>query len=258
MNQNKWLQFLKSRYFFMNIGLGLVLIAVLFFIAFKSLDLITRHGQEIKVPNLIGKNVDDGIKTLESMQFRIKLDSVFKSGKSGGEIIDQNPAPDEMVKEHRTIYLTMVKYAAPMVHLPSFEDTPYKEFESNLKGLGLEVDSITYRPDIAKDLVLGVNYKGMKMSAGASLPKGSKVDLILGDGQGDNLVALPNLLGLRLDEARFAIRGAQLILGQVSYQGIITDSNFAKVILQSPPRKDSTAKVAQGTTINLVLEQKTP
>jgi beta-lactam-binding protein with PASTA domain len=214
------------------------------------------HGQEIKVPNIIGQNIDAGLKTLNSMNFRVSIDSVFQSGKPGGEIIDQNPAPEEMVKDHRTIYLTIVKYNAPMVKLPGFEDTPYKEFESNLKGLGLEVDSITYQPDIAKDLVLGVNYRGRRLVSGSSLPRGSKVSLILGDGLGGNLVPLPHLLGLRLDEARFAIRGAQLILGQVSYQGIITDSSFAKIISQSPsPGLDSNAKVPQGTVINLILEQ---
>lgn len=257
MKQNNWVEFLKSRYFFIHIGLGLILISIIFLGFFKTLDIITNHGQEIQVPNLVGQNVETAIHTLESMNFRVKIDSVFKVGKSGGEIIEQNPSAGEMVKDHRTIYLTEVKFNAPMVRLPKFEDAPYKEYESILKGLGIDIDSITYKPDIARDLVLGVNFQGREVQESFVLPKGSKVNLILGDGLGANLVKLPDLTGLRLDEARFALRGGQLILGQVRYQGIITDSSFAKVISQSPsPGKDSSAKVSQGTVINLILEQK--
>jgi len=258
MNRNPFISFLKSRYFFLNIGLGIVFIALIFFAFFKSLDFITHHGEEIRVPGVIGQDMTSGIKALESMKFNVSIDSVFRAGKKGGEILDQNPAAGEMVKENRTIYLTLVKFSAPLVHLPSFEDRPFKEFESNLKGIGLDIDSITYVPDIAKDLVLGVRFEGKKLSSGESIPKGSKVSLLLGDGLGGNMVLLPNLIGLRLDEARFAVRGSQLVLGSVTYRGIITDSNFAKIVEQIPARgTDSLAKVSQGSVINVILEQKT-
>ena len=256
MKPKSFLDFIRTKYFWTNLLGGLFFLVFVFFIFLKSLDFITRHGEEIEVPKLIGKNLAMGIQQLKDLNLEVKIDSVFVAGKEGGEIVDQNPNPGDMVKEHRSIYLTIVKFSAPLVSLPAFEDLPYKEFESNLLNLGIQVDSIIYTPDIAKDLVLGVHFQGKRIEAGIKLPKGSKIDLVLGDGEGGPLVQLPNLIGLKLDEARFAIRGSQLVLGNINYQGNITDSSQVKVIQQSPNfRSDSLVKVGQGTIIHLVLAQ---
>lgn len=256
MKENQLLKFLKSRYFWIQIFSGIAVVILLFFIFLKSLDMITRHGEELSVPKFTGLTLDKAIQVAGSMKFKLKIDSIFIPDKSGGEIVDQSPNYGDLVKSERTIYLTIVKNSAPLVKLPNYEDIPYKEFESNLIGLGLKVDSIEYKPDIAKDLVLGVHYKGGKISEGFTLAKGSKVDLILGDGLGQNLVPLPNLIGLKLDEAKFAIRGSQLLLGKVTFTGTITDSGMVKVLKQFPPqRTDSLSQISQGSQISLEVGQ---
>src|SRR5690606_37483966 len=77
----------------------------------------------------------------------------------------------------------------------------------------------------------------------------SHITLVLGNGRGANEVEIPNLVGLTLTEAKFAILGLGLNVGSIS--GTVTDSLNARVIEQSP---DVTSKVIGiGSSINLTL-----
>jgi eukaryotic-like serine/threonine-protein kinase len=254
MKNTSFFDFLKSKYLWRQLLWGATFITVLCLVFLKSLDLITLHGNEVSVPKVVGMSVKDALQTLQEMNFRVSLDSEFVEEKPKGSILEQFPNYGDKVKDHRTIYLTMVKYSAPLVKLPIFEDLPYKEYESILKGMGIEVDGVIYKADIARDLVLGVQLQGKEIKEGYSISKGSKVNLLLGDGLGGNLVELPNLLGLKLDEARFSIRGSQLILGNVTYVGSISDSSSLKVVRQIPEYKENVkTKISQGSLIELEL-----
>jgi hypothetical protein len=63
------------------------------------------------------------------------------------------------------------------------------------------------------------------------------------------------LMNQDLDAARFAIRGAGLSIGSITYQGMITDSTNLVVVSQYPARTDSTAKTSIGTRVNLTVTQ---
>jgi beta-lactam-binding protein with PASTA domain len=89
------------------------------------------------------------------------------------------------------------------------------------------------------------------------IPKGSRIDFLLSNGQGNEEVDIPTLVGLTKDEAIFALRnGAMLNLGTVSYEGAITDSVNAVIIKQDPFVTDSVTKVKIGTPVNITLSNK--
>ena len=52
-----------------------------------------------------------------------------------------------------------------------------------LKALGLEAGTITYIPNLGKDMVLEMRYKGRNVKVGDRVLKASKIDLVLGDGK---------------------------------------------------------------------------
>ncbi len=253
-SQDDFRLFITSRLFLKQLLLALGLFIVLLLILINGLAFLTRHGEEVEVPSVLSLQASAATKQLLDQHFKVEVDSVFVNDKPGGTIIDQSPAAGAKVKENRTIYLTMVTFQAPVVHLPKFEDTPYKEYQSDLATIGLGVDSITYKPDVAQDLVLGVTFRHHVLADGQPLPKGSRVNLILGDGNGGTVV-LPNLTGLNLDEAKFGIRGSQLLLGRVLYDSLTHDTLRAKVYRQTPAaRADTVVKVSQGTLIDLYLK----
>jgi beta-lactam-binding protein with PASTA domain len=234
-------------------AVGSVLAVIL--IAYLSLGYYTRHGSGIPVPKLKGLTIDRATAILEEQGFNYKIDSVYVQDQPPGTILEQDPDAGTNVKENRTIYLTMVTTQAPSVGLPDVEQSTYREALAVLSNSGIKVGDTTYRSDIARDRILEVRFKGQIIKTGDKLPKGSIVDLILGDGAGANEVDIPDLMNQDLDAARFAIRGAGLTIGNITYQGSITDSTNLIVVSQYPMKTDSTSKTSIGTRVNLTVTQ---
>ena len=67
--------------------------------------------------------------------------------------------------------------------IPDLIDKTYREAVPTLKALGLEEGTITYIPNLGKDMVLEMRYKGRNVKAGDRVLKASKIDLVLGDGK---------------------------------------------------------------------------
>jgi len=252
---SKFWAYLKTRAFRANfiIAIGSVIVVVL--IAFFSLGYYTNHGSGIPVPKVKGLTVDRAMEILKEQGFIPSIDSVYVLDQEPRTIVEQDPDPGTNVKENRIIYLTMVTRLAPNVALPDLEQSTYREAIAILSNYGLKVGDTTYRPDIARDRILEVRFGGQPITAGTKLPKGSRLDIVLGDGAGASEVDIPELINQDLDAAKFAIKGAGLTLGTISYSGAITDSSNVIVVSQSPIRTDSGSKASIGTRIDLTVSQ---
>ncbi|HCN85177.1 MAG TPA: serine/threonine protein kinase, partial [Sphingobacteriaceae bacterium] len=176
--------------------------------------------------------------------------------KPPGTIIEQDPDPNTNVKTNRTIYLTVITNLAPNVNLPDIVEKTFLEVQVILSNYGLKVGDTIYRSDIARDRVLDATFAGQSIRKGELIPKGSRINLVLGDGKGSSEVDLPDLTGLTLGDARFALRGASLNLGNISFQGPVKDSASAIIIRQMPALSDTLTKVSIGSRIDVIIEQK--
>ncbi|MEB0302022.1 MULTISPECIES: PASTA domain-containing protein [unclassified Mucilaginibacter] len=256
-NMSNFWAYLKTRQFRNTILLVIATVISIVLIAFFSLSSYTRHGQGIPVPKLKGLNVDRAMELLKEQGFNFKIDSVYVPDQAPGTIVEQDPDAGTNVKENRTIYLTMVTQLAPNVSLPDLttEQSIYREAVAVLSNYGLKVGDTTYRSDIARDRVLEVRFGGQIIKPGTKLPKGSKLDLVLGNGEGASEVEIPELINLDLDAAKFSIKGAGLTVGNITYEGSISDSTNVIVVSQSPMRSDSLSKTSIGTRINLTVSQ---
>lgn len=196
----------------------------------------------------------DAIRLLENNGFDYQLDSVYQEGTAPGLVIDQDPVAGAKVKANRTIYLTIITLVPPEVKFPEIRELTFLEAKAIIQNYGLNIGDTVYIPDIARDRVLDVKYGGEKLNTGQQIPKGSKITLVLGNGQGDSEVEIPNVIGLSLSEATFSIKGSSLTLGTVRYMGYVTDTLNARVVSQTPmPDSLSNEKVSIGTPINLAL-----
>ena len=166
---------------------------------------------------------------------------------------EQDPDPNTNVKLNRTIYLTVITRLSPIVRFPELSNKTYLEAEATLSNFGLKVGDTTYVSDVAKDVVLQFLFRGRALQAGDEIPKGSIVNLVLGDGLGTSEVDIPDLVGLTLDEARMALSGSSLKIGIISFQGSSRDTLNLKISKQSPALSDSLSKVPIGSRVDLVL-----
>jgi len=252
---NKFWAYLKTKQFRFNLLMAIGSVVLVVLLAFFSLGLYTRHGSGIPVPQLKGLKIEQAMALLKDQGFEYKIDSVYVLDQPPGAVVEQDPDAGTNVKENRTIYLTIVTQIAPPVMLPDLEPYTFREAEAVLKNYGLKIGDTTYKPDIAHDRILEVHFRGQPIKAGTNLPKGSVIDLVLGNGQGASEVEIPDLVNQDLDAAKFAIKGAGLTIGTITYEGEITDSTSVTVTAQSPMRADSAAKVSIGTRINLTVSQ---
>ncbi|WP_426667450.1 PASTA domain-containing protein [Mucilaginibacter sp. McL0603] len=257
---SNFVAYLKTKSFRNTIlfAIGSVIVVVL--IAFYSLGYYTRHGSGIPVPKITGINIDRALSTLKEQGFGVSIDSVYVLDQAPGTVIEQDPDAGTNVKEGRVIYLKIVKNQAPNVALPDILDAPYISAEATLSNYGLKIGDTTYKSDIARDHVLEIKFAGQQIQPGTKIPKGSKVDLVLGDGSGASEVEIPDLINQDLDAARFVLKQSGVVLGTITYQGTITDSTNLIIVAQSPAKTDSVTKVSNGTRINVTVTQgkKTP
>ncbi|MCU0401540.1 MAG: PASTA domain-containing protein [Algoriphagus sp.] len=122
-----------------------------------------------------------------------------------------------------------------------------KNAQEMLSNLGLERGDIIYVPDIGINVVLEQRYKGVTIREGFEVPKGSKIDLVVGDGDGNQMLLVPSLIGMDEEDAEFLILGSGLRIGRKNYNS--TDSvAIGKVYLQSPA---SGIEVRTGEPIDL-------
>lgn len=228
------MEYLRTPTFRKNLIAALIFVALVITVVFFSLRMYTRHDQTIPTPDLKGLVVDDAIKALKSVSLEYQLDSVYQVDAVPGMVIEQEPLAGTHVKKERTVYLTIITRSAPDVAFPDVNLKTLIEARAILNSYGLKLGDTTYKADIARDVVLDVHFGGQPINAGRSIPKGSTIDLVLGNGQGSNEVDVPDLTGLTLTEVRFALRGASLTLGNVHYEGFVTDSASAQVVRQEP------------------------
>ncbi|MES2419370.1 MAG: PASTA domain-containing protein [Bacteroidota bacterium] len=251
-----FIDYLKTKSFRNNLIAAVCTVIGILLIAFFSLRFYTKHGEGLNVPELKGLALTQAISKLEELGLRYEIDSVYVMDKSPGIVTDQDPDANTFVKGNRTIYLTVNAAMAPNVKFPDIEFKSLREAQAVLESYRLKLGDTTYKPDVSRDVVLEASFGGQLIKAGEILPTGSTINLVLGDGRGNEEVELPNLIGFTIDEAKFSLRGAMLSLGNITYEGVITDSANAVIINQSPLAADTLVKVKIGTPINLILTNK--
>ncbi|HBN64400.1 PASTA domain-containing protein [Duncaniella dubosii] len=173
----------------LHIGLMFLVAIVIGWLAMMWLDVWTRHDDTIVVPTVKSLTYDDATRRLsEEGLVAVLSDSVYDKSTRPGTVIDQNPKVGTVVKEGREIYLTINAFSPKMVTIPTLTDISVRQAKSILEGL--EIKNIVEKriPSDFKDLVLGVYYKGHRLSPGARVPVNATVELEVGQGVNDTIV----------------------------------------------------------------------
>lgn len=178
-------KYLTSRVFFGQVLLAFAIIAVLGYLFMHWLTFTTDHGHEITVPDLrklTEEQVEDKLDELD-LDYEL-LDSVdFRGDFPKYSVVEQDPLPGTKVKVGRKVYIKINSSGFSSVRIPDLIEKTYREAVPTLKALGLEAGTITYIPNLGKDMVLEMRFKGRNLKVGDRVLKASKIDLVLGDGK---------------------------------------------------------------------------
>lgn len=140
----------------------------------------------------------------------------------------------------------------PSVKIPEIIDNSRRQAEIILSSWGINIGQLIYTPDLAKDAVLGIRYKNQDVKPGKLIPKGSTIDLILGDGIGSVITEVPPLVGLTVIEAKAVLDAVHINLGEIIADGPIRDTMSAFVYSQDP-MFGSAGKLNEGNTVKLFI-----
>ena len=232
------LKLLSKKQFWKTILYGIALYVVLFVFVLIGLKIYTNHGDSFPVPDFKGLSSDRVNEIADSRGLIIEImDSTFIPYLRKGSVIDQYPKPGINVKENRTIFLTINALNQVKVKMPNVVGVSYRQGKSTLEGHGLRIGKLIYKPDFAKNNILGQMFNGKEIEPGTMIEKGELVDLILGNGLGRRTSKIPNLSGYSYSRVVSEINDAYFNVGTVTYDKTVltySDTMNAKVWKQKP------------------------
>ncbi len=244
----------------LNVAVVLTLCALLYILFFASLHCVTRHGKEVVMPNVTGRQMDSVVTLLKSMDFEILIDSTYEPSFKPLSVLKQVPDTGSFVKRGRTIFLTVNMLTPPRIPMPNIKDLSYRSAEMILRNNKLVLGDTTYKPDIATGAVLEASYQGKPIAAGALIPQGSKIDLLIGNGLGNTEWDVPNVTDMTVDEAMIYLNqfNLQPILVSADPLSPISDTPSARIIDQRPRAFKETGehnRIKMGDFIDLQIMQ---
>ena len=178
-------KFLTSRTFFIQAFLALAIVVGFTFLVIQFLDFRTNHGQEIKVPDLSKMKLEIAEEKLNELDLEVfLLDTVeFNADFPPFTILEQDPKAGSLVKDGRKVYVKLNAGEFTDITIPEFKDKTFRQISATIKSLTLKEGKVTYKPHIAKDVVLQIYQNGRRLRAGDKVKKNSVLDFVLGDGK---------------------------------------------------------------------------
>jgi len=199
-----------------------------------------------KVPDVVGKNQDEAVKLLESLDMQPVIgDTTYDEKLPAGSIIFQRPRAGEIVKEGRRVYL-FVSGGEPLVYVPELIGKSVRDAKFSLERLGLKLGDVDQEPSsYPKDMIYDQQF-----AQGTPVKKGESVNVTVSIGQVQTgSIEVPDLIGKSLTEAEAILADSSLKVGKINYQPSF--SLLPNTILDQYPSKGN--KVNPGDAIDLFV-----
>ncbi|EOA59724.1 hypothetical protein HMPREF1214_00973 [Bacteroides sp. HPS0048] len=201
MTIKEFFSFKTNKYFWLNLIAMMAVVILLLFGVLKWLDVYTRHGEAVVVPDVKGMTVGEAEMLLRNHGLVcVVSDSNYVKNKPAGSILELNPSAGQKVKEGRTIYLTINTLDVPLRLVPDVADnSSVRQAQAKILAAGFKLSENELISG-EKDWVYGVKYKGRQLNMGDKVPVGATLTLLVGDGEtqvqdGDSLEIVEDAAG---------------------------------------------------------------
>jgi len=204
---------------------------------------------ETRVPMLVGETETRAQQMLEGAGLKMRVDERrFHPTIPEGSVVSQSEEPNKVIKKGRIVGVD-ISLGPEMRLLPDVTGDPERVARLRLTNEGFAVDpnvEMVNHPDIPEGRVVSQDPAGDTRQ-----PKGTMVRLTISAGPPAQLVPMPNLIGLSMEEARVVLEEARLVPEDITY----TDSNLyfsGQVSGQSVPAGEP---IMQGSGVRLVVSK---
>lgn len=237
-----------------KIIVGVVIVALLAAVAYMASGLFGGEKEMVSVPNFISLNYEEEVKDngqYSDFTIRVTTHKDSSGEYEDGEIIDQDPQAETKVEKGSTVTLTVVSIEedttdeeSNTVTVPSVYGKTYEDAQSTLRARGLPATRTTQNSDsVEEGTVIGSDPE-----AGAEVPVGSTVTVIVSSGPANTKQKVPDLIGMTQSAAQKMLESYGLALGDVSQEE--SDSPAGTVISQTVPEG---TEVAKGTRVGITI-----
>ncbi|MSH98959.1 PASTA domain-containing protein, partial [Escherichia coli] len=174
MTIKEFFSFKTNKYFWLNLIAMMAVVILLLFGVLKWLDVYTRHGEAVVVPDVKGMTVGEAEMLLRNHGLVcVVSDSNYVKNKPAGSILELNPSAGQKVKEGRTIYLTINTLDVPLRLVPDVADnSSVRQAQAKILAAGFKLSENELISG-EKDWVYGVKYKGRQLNMGDKVPVGA-------------------------------------------------------------------------------------
>lgn len=241
-------QILTNKYLYIGAFSLMVFGAAFLFVADKFImPAYTNYNEGVTVPDVTSISLTEAESLLNSYGLRYEVtDRRANAAFPADYVIDQNPTPNIIVKPNRKVYLTVNTEVKPQVEVPNVVDLSLRNAEIQLQNYGLQVGSRSYESARFKNVVLR-----QSIPEGATVEKGTVVDLVISDGLGDEIIPVPEIVGLPLTQAQVKLREAGFNVEEVQFQP--TKDATPNTVLDYSPRED---QLREGESLTLVVSER--
>lgn len=224
------------------------MLATLFGVCLALFDKIvmpryTRHETVVVVPDLLGRSVSQARDTLvaRGLDMGEPLER-FDRLREPNLILEQRPSPNTPVKPGRIVYVTVNRGTLPEVSIPRVVGLSRRGARNQLAAAGLFVQS--EEPDSLPSPYANAITR-QEPPPGSMVLQGDSVMLWYGTGLGSRIVAVPDVTGLPLSQARMMLgaRGLRSVVLDMA-----EDDSDPTIIRQS---RDPGTEVREGFEIRL-------
>ena len=198
---------------------GLLLLGTLLFFALAN----PFQAEQVKVPNVVGKDADRATRLLEKRGFEVRTHGV-ESSKRPGVVVSQDPSARAEADEGSEIDLGVSRGPGQQV-VPDVENLPQRQALQQLNDSGFDVaQDLEPSSSVAKGRAIRTSPKANEV-----IPKGTEVRLFISSGPPQ--VAVPGVVGDDEDVARGELEDAGL---NVSRTLVNSDAPKGQVTAQDP------------------------
>ena len=239
-----------------NLVIAAALVVVMIVGAMIFLNVVTQHNKEISVPDFSNMTVVEAEHAADQAGVRVEVkDSVFVKRMKRGAVYRQNPVAGAKVKDGRRVVLTINAVNAKKVTMPNLVGLSLRQAKAELMSRGLVLNRLVYVQDMATNNVIKQLKGAREIEPGTMIDSESKIDLVLGLNDLDNVTYVPDVTGLKNLSAVEAIYDHSLNIKDLKFDETVKDyedSLNAMVYRQMPEPSDSVS-VAMGDEVMLYM-----
>ncbi|MBX3164216.1 MAG: PASTA domain-containing protein [Bacteroidetes bacterium] len=178
---HSFFSFLKSKQFFINLAVIVLLIVSMFVGIMMWTSTYTQHNDFVEVPDFKHKNTAEIENFVSGKGVACQIiDSIYDPKQKPGIVLRQDPEAGAKVKHNRTVYLYVTCMVAPQILMPKLIDRSERQAKLIISSYGLKVGNTSLAAADCNGCVVAQLINGKNIEPGESVKKGSTVNLVIG------------------------------------------------------------------------------